>query len=185
MSGIKSLRGRATVLTGYVTARISKGIYTQKKTSLDVSQVQHLAHYTQQRAKHETPLVQSWCTWIETRHANPSPCIQENYMRMHNFFCLLSSKLSHILTLLQSLHTFSCLRYSLVTLAGISKEHREGYIGYMGFFGVTILGFGCPLGVFLPAFPEFLLPNESMVNPATKVFDPTWPNWIESKQPRI
>ena len=58
MSGIKSLRGLATVLTRYVAARISKGIYTQKKSS-DVSQVQHLAHYTQQRAKHETPLVQS------------------------------------------------------------------------------------------------------------------------------
>ena len=95
-------------------------------------------------------------------------------MRMHKSFCLLSSKCSHILTLLQSLHTLSLVwGYSLVTLAGISKEHREGYIGYMGFFGVTILGFGCPLGVFLPAFPEFLLPNESMVNPATKVFDPT------------
>ena len=107
MSGIKSLRGLATVLTRYVAARISKGIYTQKKTSSDVSQVQHLAHYTQQRAKHETPLVQSWCTWIETRHANPSPCIQENYMRMHKSFCLLSSKCSHILTLLQSLHTLS------------------------------------------------------------------------------
>ena len=31
MSGIKSLRGLATVLTRYVAARISKGIYTQKK----------------------------------------------------------------------------------------------------------------------------------------------------------